>query len=69
MRTSESVVVPATPRELFPHVARLEAYPPWLRLVHRADLVHVAWRSAVLVSLLVLAVLTLSVTNGIRDRT
>ena len=39
MRTSESVVVPATPHELFPHVARLEAYPPWLRLVHRAEVV------------------------------
>ncbi len=39
MRTSESVVVPATPQELFPYVARLEAYPPWLRLVHRAELV------------------------------
>ena len=39
MRTSESVVVPASARDLFPHVARLEAYPPWLRLVHRAELV------------------------------
>jgi hypothetical protein len=39
VRTSESVVVPATPQELFPYVARLEAYPPWLRLVHRAELV------------------------------
>lgn len=39
MRTSESVVVPAHPHDLFPHVARLEAYPPWLRLVHHAELV------------------------------
>ena len=37
MRTSESVVVPASPAELFPYVSRLEAYPPWLRLVHRAE--------------------------------
>jgi len=39
VRTSESVVVPASPHDLFPYVSRLEAYPPWLRLVHRADLV------------------------------
>jgi hypothetical protein len=39
VRTSESVVVPASPDELFPYVSRLEAYPPWLRLVHRAELV------------------------------
>ena len=39
MQTSESVVVPASPHDLFPHVSRLEAYPPWLRLVHRAELV------------------------------
>ena len=39
MRTSESVAVPASPAQLFPYVARLEAYPPWLRLVHRAELV------------------------------
>jgi len=37
VRTSESVVVPASPDELFPFVSRLEAYPPWLRLVHRAE--------------------------------
>ena len=30
-------MVPASPHELFPHVARLEAYSPWLRLVHRAE--------------------------------
>ena len=36
--------------------------------VHRADLVHVAWRSAVLVSLLVLAVLSLGFWIGIRER-
>ncbi|HEX6656430.1 MAG TPA: SRPBCC family protein [Ilumatobacter sp.] len=39
MRTSESVVVPAAAHDLFPYVSRLEAYPPWLRLVHRAALV------------------------------
>jgi uncharacterized protein YndB with AHSA1/START domain len=39
MRTSESVVVPASPEAVFEHVARLEAYPPWLRLVHAAELV------------------------------
>jgi hypothetical protein len=39
VRTSESVVVPASPHELFPYVSRLEAYPPWLRLAHRAELV------------------------------
>ena len=39
MRTSESVVVPASAHDLFPYVSRLDAYPPWLRLVHRAELV------------------------------
>jgi hypothetical protein len=39
VRTSESVVVPASPHDLFPHVSRLDAYPLWLRLVHRAELV------------------------------
>jgi hypothetical protein len=39
VRTSESVVVPASPPDLFPHVSRLEAYPAWLRLVHRAEMV------------------------------
>jgi hypothetical protein len=33
------VVVPASPEVVFEHVARLEAYPPWLRLVHAAELV------------------------------
>jgi hypothetical protein len=37
VRTSESVVVPASPSELFPYVSRLEAYPPWLRLVHHVE--------------------------------
>ena len=36
--------------------------------VHRADLVHVAWRAGVLVSLLVLAVLALGFWIGIRER-
>ena len=31
--------MPASAHDLFPHVSRLEAYPPWLRLVHRAELV------------------------------
>jgi uncharacterized protein YndB with AHSA1/START domain len=34
MRTSESVSVPAPPAAVFEHVARLEAYPAWLGLVH-----------------------------------
>jgi ribosome-associated toxin RatA of RatAB toxin-antitoxin module len=40
MRTSESVVVPAGVSVVFPHVARLEAYPSWLRLVHDVELVQ-----------------------------
>lgn len=39
MRTTESVVVPAPVSAVFPHVARLDAYPAWLRLVHDAALV------------------------------
>jgi Polyketide cyclase / dehydrase and lipid transport len=39
VRTSESVVVPASAHDVFPYVSRLEAYPPWLRLVHRAEVV------------------------------
>jgi hypothetical protein len=40
MRTSESVVVPAPASAVFPHIARLEAYPAWLRLVHEVALVR-----------------------------
>jgi hypothetical protein len=36
MRTSESVDVPAPAGEVFPHVARLDAYMAWLPLVHAA---------------------------------
>ena len=36
LRTTESVVVPAPPPEVFPFVATLEQYPYWLRLVHDA---------------------------------
>ena len=36
MRTSETVVVPAPASAVFPHVARLDAYPAWLPLVHEA---------------------------------
>jgi uncharacterized membrane protein len=39
METSESVLVEAPPSIVFPHVARLEAYPPWLRLLHRVEVV------------------------------
>jgi hypothetical protein len=39
MRTSESVVVPAPASAVFRHIARLEAYPAWLRLVHEVELV------------------------------
>ena len=37
MRTSESVVVPVPPAEVFPYVVDLAAYPSWLRLVHAAE--------------------------------
>ncbi|WP_330969554.1 diguanylate cyclase [Lysobacter sp. A3-1-A15] len=40
-----------------------------LRAVHRADLLHVAWRAGVLVSLLVLAVLALGFWIGVREPT
>ena len=36
MRTSESVLVPAAPSDVFVHVADLTAYPHWLPLVHAA---------------------------------
>lgn len=36
MRTSESVVVPADPSAVYPHVVDLAAYPRWLPLVHAA---------------------------------
>lgn len=36
LRTTESVLVPASPVEVFPHVATLDRYPRWLRLVHQA---------------------------------
>jgi carbon monoxide dehydrogenase subunit G len=39
VRTSESVVVPASPAEVFQFVDRLERYPSWLRLVHAAEVV------------------------------
>jgi hypothetical protein len=39
MRTSESVFVPAPASAVFRHIARLEAYPAWLRLVHEVELV------------------------------
>lgn len=34
MRATESVEVPVATSVVFPHVARLEAYPAWMRLVH-----------------------------------
>lgn len=44
MRTSESVLVPATPDVVFPFVVDLGAYPRWLPLVHAADPVaEAAW--------------------------
>jgi ribosome-associated toxin RatA of RatAB toxin-antitoxin module len=44
MRTTESVVVPAPPPDLFPILADLDRYPGWLRLVHEATLVDdCAW--------------------------
>lgn len=39
MRASEAVVVPASPEQVFEHVARLEAYPAWLPLVHEVEVV------------------------------
>lgn len=36
MRTTESVVVAASPADLFPILADLDRYPGWLRLVHEA---------------------------------
>jgi ribosome-associated toxin RatA of RatAB toxin-antitoxin module len=49
LRTTESVLVPAPPAAVFPHVATLDRYPRWLRLVHaatptdRADHTDAAW--------------------------
>jgi ribosome-associated toxin RatA of RatAB toxin-antitoxin module len=47
MRMSESVTVAAPASRVFPYVARLEAYPLWLPLVHEALAVdegtHPAW--------------------------
>lgn len=37
MRASESVRVPAPPAVVFPFIARLDAYPGWLPLVHAAE--------------------------------
>lgn len=37
MRTSESVVVPAEPAIVYPHVVDLDRYPRWLPLVHAAE--------------------------------
>lgn len=37
MRTSESLIVPAEPAEVFPFVADLAEYPRWLPLVHTAS--------------------------------
>ena len=36
LRTTESVLVPAPPGDVFPYVAELDRYPRWLRLVHDA---------------------------------
>jgi hypothetical protein len=37
VRTSESVVLPASPAAVFEYVSRLDTYPSWLRLVHRVE--------------------------------
>ena len=39
MRVTESIEIPAPPELVFPHVARLDAYPAWLRLVHDVELI------------------------------
>lgn len=36
LSTTESVIVPAAPEEVFPFVATLDRYPDWLPLVHEA---------------------------------
>ncbi len=36
LQTTESVVVPAPPNDVFPFVETLDRYPRWLRLVHAA---------------------------------
>jgi ribosome-associated toxin RatA of RatAB toxin-antitoxin module len=38
LRTTESVLVPALPHDVFPFVAALDEYPAWLPLVHAAEL-------------------------------
>lgn len=37
MRTSETIQLTVAPEFVFPHVARLDRYPAWLRLVHEAS--------------------------------
>ena len=37
MHTTESVLVAARPAEVFPHVATLDEYPRWMRLVHDVE--------------------------------
>lgn len=37
MRTTETLVLPAPPSAVFPHVAVLDAYPRWLPLVHTVE--------------------------------
>jgi hypothetical protein len=40
VRTSESVILPASPDDVFRYVKRLDTYPSWLRLVHAVE--HIA---------------------------
>ena len=50
MHTSASLFVPdTTASELFTHVATLDRYPPWMRLIHRVEVIEPddgrpAWR-------------------------
>lgn len=37
LKTTESVLVPAPARDVFPFVADLDRYPSWLPLVHEAE--------------------------------
>ncbi len=39
MRVTESIEIPAPPQDVFQYVARLDAYPAWLRLVHAVELI------------------------------
>lgn len=39
MKIDVALDVPAAPDDVWPHLALLDRYPPWMRLVHRVDAV------------------------------